>query len=416
MAKIAILGFGTVGSGVLEVLRTSAAKVARRTGEAVEVKYILEVRDFSAHPDADLFVQDINVILSDPEITAVVETMGGVRFAHPFVKQCLESGRSVATSNKELVATHGAELLAIAKANDCAFLFEAAVGGGMPLITPMHQCLVANEIEAVYGIVNGTTNFMLTKMMRENMGFEEALKIAQDLGYAETKDPGDDVDGRDAQRKIAILSSIACGMQVHTENIPARGIRAVTVEDLAIAEQLGAVIKLIAWMEKGKDGSVCAGVEPMLVRKKNQLAGVNDVYNAVLLRGDMLGDVMFYGQGAGKLATASAVVADVVDALKYGMGINDSLSWQASTPAEGLLTNKESATYYVRVEGLSHQTMQEECLKQSIEFGENVIIADNMLTENTALLDFQYVSGMADFANRVERAGGKVALMLKMLD
>lgn len=351
MAKVAILGFGTVGSGVLEVLRTNAQGISRRAGQEVAVKYILEVRDFSAHPDADLFVQDIDVILSDPEVTAVVETMGGVRFAYPFVKQCLESGRSVSTSNKELVATHGAELLAIAKEKGCAFLFEAAVGGGTPIITPMHQCLAANVISAVYGIVNGTTNFMLTKMMRENMDFAPALKIAQDLGYAETKDPGDDVDGRDAQRKIAILSSIASGVHVHPQNIPARGIREITVADLAFAEELNSVIKLIAWMKKGEDGSLCAGVEPMLVPKENQLAGVEDVYNAVLMRGDMLGDVMFYGKGAGKLPTASAVVADVVDALKNGVSVHDSLFWQPSLPAEEVFTDEMPATYYMRVEG-----------------------------------------------------------------
>lgn len=211
MAKIAIMGFGTVGSGVLEVCRRNAASIARRAGEPVEVKYILDVRDFSDSPDAALFVKDINVILNDPEVKVVVETIGGTRFAYPYVRQCLESGRSVCTSNKEMVATYGAELLALAREHKAAFLFEASVGGGTPIITPMHQCLAANQISQIQGIVNGTTNFMLTKMKRENMGFDAALKIAQQLGYAETKDPGDDVDGRDACRKIAILSSLACG-------------------------------------------------------------------------------------------------------------------------------------------------------------------------------------------------------------
>ena len=198
MAKIAIMGFGTVGSGVLEVIRRNAAAISRRAGEPVEVKYILDVRDFSGTPDADLFVNNIDVILNDPEIKVVVETIGGTRFAYPYVKACLESGRSVATSNKEMVATYGAELLALAKEHGAAFLFEASVGGGTPIITPMHQCLAANVISEIEGIVNGTTNFMLTKMARENMGFAEALKIAQQLGYAETKDPSDDVDGQDA--------------------------------------------------------------------------------------------------------------------------------------------------------------------------------------------------------------------------
>ncbi len=407
MAKVAILGFGTVGSGVLEVLRTSAANISRRAGQEVAVKYILEVRDFSAHPDADLFVQDIDVILTDPEVTAVVETMGGVRFAYPFVKQCLESGRSVATSNKELVATHGAELLALAKQNSCAFLFEAAVGGGTPIITPMHQCLAANVIGEVYGIVNGTTNFMLTKMMRENMGFAPALKIAQDLGYAETKDPGDDVDGRDAQRKIAILSSIASGVHVHPQNIPARGIREISVTDLAFAEELDCVIKLIAWMKKGEAGSLAAGVEPMLVPKTNQLAGVEDVYNAVLMRGDMLGDVMFYGKGAGKLPTASAVVADVVDALKSGAAVHDSLFWQPSLPAEEAFTDVAPATYYIRVENLSLQALMA-CTSPAQ-------VLESPAGTVAILLEHATPQALADAQQAIVAAGGSVALVLKQL-
>ena len=320
MAKIAIMGFGTVGSGVLEVCRRNAASIARRAGEPVEVKYILDVRDFSDSPDAALFVKDINVILNDPEVKVVVETIGGTRFAYPYVRQCLESGRSVCTSNKEMVATYGAELLALAREHKAAFLFEASVGGGTPIITPMHQCLAANQISQIQGIVNGTTNFMLTKMKRENMGFDAALKIAQQLGYAETKDPGDDVDGRDACRKIAILSSLACGHHVYPDNIPARGIRDVTVEDVKAAEQLDCAIKLIAWYHENPEGAAdafSAGVEPMLVPESNQLAGVNDVFNAVLMQGDMLGDVVFYGKGAGKLPTASAVVSDIIDEARH---------------------------------------------------------------------------------------------------
>ncbi len=407
MAKVAILGFGTVGGGVLEVLRTNAVSISRRAGQEVTVKYILEVRDFSSHPDAALFVQDIDIILNDPEVTAVVETMGGVRFAYPFVKQCLESGRSVATSNKELVATHGAELLGIAKQNGCAFLFEAAVGGGTPIITPMHQCLAANVISEVYGIVNGTTNFMLTKMMRENMDFAPALKIAQDLGYAETKDPGDDVDGRDAQRKIAILSSIASGVHVHPQNIPARGIREITVADLAMAEELNGVIKLIAWMKKSPDGSLCAGVEPMLVPKENQLAGVEDVYNAVLMRGDMLGDVMFYGKGAGKLPTASAVVADVVDALKSGASVHDSLFWQPSLPAEEMLTDTAAATYYMRIEGADLADVS------ALPGAEQLLEAPNGTI--AVVLKDATPDALAAMQAKLATVGGSVGLLLKVL-
>ncbi len=414
MAKVAILGFGTVGSGVLEVIQTNAQSIARRAGEEVAVKYILEKRDFSAHPDAQLFVQDIDVILSDDEVKVVVETMGGVQFAYPFVKQCLESGRSVATSNKELVATHGAELLAIAKQKSCAFLFEASVGGGTPVITPMHQCLAANVISDIYGIVNGTTNFMLTKMKMENMGFDEALKIAQALGYAETKDPGDDVDGRDACRKIAILSSIASGVHVHPENIPTCGIRAITVGDIAAAQSLGGVIKLIAWANKGEDGTVCAGVAPMLVAKENQLAGVDDVYNAVLMRGDMLGDVLFYGKGAGKLPTASAVVADVIDALKCGASVHDSLFWRASLPAQESFTDASCASYYVRVEGLCEADVTALCAAQN-EGKAQGSLAGQMVSACAGVLTAQTAQELAAFESAVQAKGGTLALSLKHL-
>ncbi len=353
MANIAILGFGNIGSGVLEVLRRNADSVARRAGQPVSVKYILDVRDFSSSPDAQLFVKTIDQILADDTVSLVVETIGGTRFAYPYVKACLESGRSVCTSNKELVAAHGAELIALARRNGCAFLFEASVGGGTPLLAPMHQSMAADVICAVQGIVNGTTNFMLTRMEKEGYDFAAALKLAQELGYAETKDPGDDVDGRDAARKIAILASLASGRHVYPQNVPARGIRDVTPADMARAKELGCAIKLIAWAQRGADGQFAAGVEPMLVPLTDQLAGVSDVYNAILVRGEMLGDVMFYGKGAGKLPTASAVVADVIEALKFGAQVHETLYWREEAPADGLLTLAEAAAYYVRVEGLA---------------------------------------------------------------
>ena len=376
MAKIAILGFGTVGSGVLEVCRRNAASIARRAGEPVEVKYILDIRDFSASPDAALFVKDLDVILADPEIRVVVETIGGTRFAYPYVRRCLESGRSVCTSNKEMVATYGAELLALARAHGAAFLFDASVGGGTPIITPMHQCLAANVITEVEGIVNGTTNFMLTKMARENMGFDEALKIAQQLGYAETKDPGDDVDGRDACRKIAILASLVCGHHIYPQNIPTRGIRDITVADVQAAAKLGCVIKLIAWMKLLPGGGVAAGVEPCLVPHENQLAGVDDVFNAILVKGDMLGDVVFYGKGAGKLPTASAVVADVIDALKEGAAIHDSLFWQPAEKLDHMLPDNAAYTWHLRVRGAAYGfRLPLEPVRS--EGGETVYQADN---------------------------------------
>ena len=408
MAKIAIMGFGTVGSGVLEVCRRNAASIARRVGEPVEVKYILDVRDFSASPDAALFTNSIDTILNDPEIKVVVETIGGTRFAYPYVRQCLESGRSVCTSNKEMVATYGAELLALAKAHNAAFLFEASVGGGTPIITPMHQCLAANHISQIRGIVNGTTNFMLTKMKRENMGFDAALKIAQQLGYAETKDPGDDVDGRDACRKIAILASLACGHHVYPDNIPTRGIRDITVADIKAAEKLDSAIKLIAWYDEGEDGNMAAGVEPMLVSNANQLAGVDDVFNAVLMKGDMLGDVVFYGKGAGKLPTASAVVADVIDALKNGVKIHDSLFWQESAPIEGLYGDSTPADHYVRLENATEAVAKD-------LFGQQIEMLDTSDGEAVFTLRGVTSGRLAELCAKARAAGVRVGNTLKWM-
>ena len=345
MANIAILGFDNIGSGTLEVLRASAQGVARRAGEPVEVKYICDVRDFSSHPDAKLFVRDIAPVLADESVSVVVETIGGTRFAYPMVKAALEAGKSVATSNKELVATHGAELLAIAREKKCAFLFEASVGGGMPLIKPVSECLAVNRIEKLYGIVNGTTNFMLTKMSG-GMDFDESLREAQRLGYAETIDPSADVDGIDAQRKTAILASMLTGRHIHPEDVPTRGIRDVSVRDIELAESLGCTVRLIAWVDN--DDAFACGVEPCLVDNANRIAGVEDVYNGVLIQCDMLEDVMFYGRGAGKLPTASSVVSDVADAVRYADSMNDTLFWEEA-PAKGSpYEDARVHEYYVR--------------------------------------------------------------------
>lgn len=407
MAKIAIMGFGTVGSGVLEVCRRNAASIARRAGEPVEVKYILDVRDFSDSPDAALFTKSLDTILADPEIKVVVETIGGTKFAYPYVRQCLESGRSVCTSNKEMVATYGAELLALAREHGAAFLFEASVGGGTPIITPMHQCLAANHISRIQGIVNGTTNFMLTKMKRENMSFEQALKIAQQLGYAETKDPGDDVDGRDACRKIAILASLACGHHVYPDNIPTRGIRDITVADVKAADKLDCAIKLIAWYDEGKAGQMAVGVEPMLVPHTNQLAGVDDVFNAVLMQGDMLGDVVFYGKGAGKLPTASAVVADVIDALKDGVKIHDSLFWKPAPKLEGLVQDPGTYAWYIRVRGVAAALLPNVAGPGQVVFEESGEAAYRIEAATAAQIE--------EIRAKVAVLGGEVALVLKQL-
>lgn len=375
MAKIAILGFGTVGSGVLEVLRHNAADITRRAGEPVEVKYICDIRDFSQHPDAALFVNNIDVILNDPEVSVVVETIGGTEPACRYVKAALESGRHVVTSNKELVAKCGAELLSIARRRKVCFLFEASVGGGTPVITPMHQCLAANVITRIAGIVNGTTNFILTKMAHENMEFDTALKLAQKLGYAETRDPSDDIDGIDAQRKIAILASLAFGRHFYPQNVPTRGIRDITVKDMELAARQNASVHLIAWANRPDNGTAALGVEPMLVKNDNQLAGVEDVFNAVLVEGDMLGDVVFYGKGAGKLPTASAVVADIMDALKNGVRIHDSLFWQETAPIEGVYENPTKGDYYIRLANAA----PDDCRKL---FGESIEILDTSEKES----------------------------------
>lgn len=312
MATIAILGYGTVGSGVLEVLRRNAASIERRAGQPVTVKYICDIRDFSSHPDAALFVNNIDVILSDPEVTAVVETIGGLKPAYFYVKSALESGRHVVTSNKELVATHGYELLQLAKANGVSYLFEASVGGGIPILRPLTNCLAANEVEQITGILNGTTNYILTRMIKAGLTFEQALKEAQDNGYAE-KDPTADVDGHDACRKICILSALACGQHVYPQQVPTQGIREVTLADVAYADSCGYKIKLLGRCLREPEGKVCAFVAPHLVSCENPLAGVEDVFNAIAVTGNAVGDVMFYGRGAGKLPTASAVVADVID-------------------------------------------------------------------------------------------------------
>ena len=312
MTKVAILGFGTVGSGVAEVLSKNSQGIARRSGGEIQVKYILDVRDFPDSPFKDCFVKDFSIIENDPEVSVVVESIGGLKPAYQFVKDSLLAGKSVVTSNKELVATHGYELLQLAMANGVSYLFEASVGGGIPILRPLTNCLAANEVEQITGILNGTTNYILTRMIKAGLTFEQALKEAQDNGYAE-KDPTADVDGHDACRKICILSALACGQHVYPQQVPTQGIREVTLADVAYADSCGYKIKLLGRCLREPEGKVCAFVAPHLVSCENPLAGVEDVFNAIAVTGNAVGDVMFYGRGAGKLPTASAVVADVID-------------------------------------------------------------------------------------------------------
>ena len=316
MKKVAIMGHGTVGSGVYEVFAMNAARIAQAVGEAVEVKYVLDLRDFSHLDYADKFVSDFETILNDPEVTVVAEVMGGVRAAYDFTKRCLQAGKSVCTSNKELVATYGEELLEIAQANNVNYLFEASVGGGIPIIRPMLQCLAANEIEEIAGILNGTTNYILTEMFQKGVAFADALAQAQALGYAEA-DPTADVEGHDACRKICILSNIAYGDKIDPNAVSCEGISKIALEDVQAADALGCVIKLLGRAVPAEDGGIYAYVAPHLISRKSPLASVDDVFNAIMVTGNALGEAMFYGKGAGKLATASAVVADMMDAIAH---------------------------------------------------------------------------------------------------
>lgn len=315
MAKIAVLGYGTVGSGVVEVIERNRSLIERRAGESLEVKYILDLRDFPGDPCEHKVVHDVNIILEDEEVDIICETMGGNEPAYTFSKKALMAGKSVCTSNKELVANHGAELIALAKRNHCNYLFEASVGGGIPIIRPLCNALTAERVEEISGILNGTTNYILTKMEKEGARFEDALKRAQELGYAE-RSPEADVEGYDACRKIAILSSLMAGKSVDYNEIYTEGITQITPEDFAYAHSMNMTIKLLAMSKAKKDGYLAA-VAPYLVFAENPLAGVGDVFNAVFVYGNMLGESMFYGKGAGKLPTASAVVGDVVDCVKH---------------------------------------------------------------------------------------------------
>lgn len=324
--KIAVLGYGTIGSGVVEVVKTNAESIARRTGEEVEVKYVLDLRDFPGDPVQEILVHDYSVIAEDDEIGIIVETMGGTKPAYEFVKTALLNGKSVCTSNKELVAAHGAELIHIAREKSVNFFFEASVGGGIPIIRPLNQCITADEIEEINGILNGTTNYILTKMSDEGADFADVLKEAQALGYAE-KDPTADVEGYDACRKIAILTSLAYGKQVDYEDIYTEGITKITAEDFMYAKKVNSAIKIFGTSRKEND-KIYAMVAPQMVNSEHPLYSVNGVFNGISVTGNMLGDVMFYGAGAGKLPTASAVVADVVAAVKH-QGENVPVTWSA---------------------------------------------------------------------------------------
>ena len=349
MINVAVLGFGTVGSGVVELIDMNKNHIAAKLENELNVKYILDIRDFSDSPYKDKFVKDFSVIENDPEIKVVAEVIGGATFAYDYTVRALKAGKSVVTSNKELVAQKGYELKKLPKENNVNYFFEASVGGGIPLIRPMHRCMAANEITEFYGILNGTTNYILTKMIEENVAFSDALKNAQALGYAEA-DPTADVEGIDACRKMCILASLAFGNHVYPKDVYAEGITKISLDDVAIADEKGYSIKLIGQGENyGKNLKVM--VAPALVPHTSLLSGVKDVFNSVLIRGNAVGDVFLCGRGAGKLPTASAVVADILDAAKHFEFLK---GWGWQDEIEGKVLNQEDleSAWYIRTENL----------------------------------------------------------------
>ncbi len=378
MANIAIMGYGTVGSGVVDVLRINQALINQRAEEEINIKYVLDLREFPGDPVEQVLIHDFEQIVNDPEVEIVVEVMGGIEPAYTFVKRCLLAGKSAVTSNKALVASHGTELLSIAKEQKVNFLFEASVGGGIPIIRNLKECLTADRIEEVTGILNGTTNYMMTKMFYDGADYEEVLKEAQDKGYAESN-PEADVEGQDACRKIAILSSIITGKEVDFEEIHTEGITKITKEDMMYAKEMRMTIKLLASAKRQND-QVCAMVSPVLLGQEHPLYSVNDVFNAIFVRGNVLGDAMFYGSGAGKLPTASAVMVDVIEAVKH-KSENIMAVW---TEEQAQLIPRSDTTkrYFVRIKG-KQEELQERLIR---EFGKITFVTVQSLTEECGFI------------------------------
>lgn len=396
MIKTAVLGYGTVGSGVVEVLEKNREIIAKRAGDEIEIKYVLDRKDFSGTPIENKIVSDFEQIIQDEEIKVVVEVLGGIEPAYTFVKRSLEAGKSVVTSNKELVAQCGAELLALAEKKQVNFLYEASVGGGIPIIRSLHQALTGDEIEEIIGILNGTTNYMMTKMFSEGVEYDEVLKEAQDKGYAE-RNPEADVEGHDACRKIAILSSVISGKCVDYKEIYTEGITKITATDMKYAKKLGKTIKLLASAKREGD-KISAMVSPCLLNDSHPLYHVDGVFNAVFVKGNMLGDAMLYGSGAGKLPTASAVVGDVVDAVK-NMGRVVMPVW---TEEKIVLTDKADTEkkFFVRMKGVPEEYTE----KIEAVFGktEQVVLEDisgefGLMTEK--MKESVYEEKAAQFSN-----------------
>ncbi|MGM9537362.1 MAG: homoserine dehydrogenase [Candidatus Onthomonas sp.] len=350
MVNVAILGFGTVGSGVAEVIHKNGQHISERVSNQIALKYILDVRDFPDSIFADKVIHDFSIIENDPTIGVVVETIGGATIALDYTRRALAAGKSVVTSNKELVATHGYELMQLAREKNVSYLFEASVGGGIPILKPIRTCLAANELSEITGILNGTTNYILTRMIRAGLSFEDALKEAQANGYAE-RNPAADIEGHDACRKICILASLAFGRQISPDQVPTEGITSITLADVDYAKSAGMKIKLLGRaIRRDSDGKVCAYVAPHLVQDESPLANVEGVFNAISVVGDAIGDVMFYGQGAGKLPTASAVVGDVMDAAKHMCYLKNNC-WEDGGPDVVYSADEVSSRWYVRLAG-----------------------------------------------------------------
>ena len=410
MVSIAIMGHGVVGSGVAEIFTTHKQKLQASIGEEVYVKKILDLREFPDSPLADRFTKNFEDIINDLEIRVVVEVMGGLNPAYDFVKRCLKAGKSVVTSNKELVAAHGAELLEIAKETNTNFLFEASVGGGIPIIRPMSQCLVANNVDEIAGILNGTTNFILTKMIEDGMQFDDALKLAQELGFAE-RNPAADIEGHDACRKICILASLAYGKHVYPDSVHTEGITKITLEDVRYAEAFHCVIKLIGSVKRLADGKIDIIVAPMLVPNKSQLANIDYEFNGIMVRGDCTGDVVFYGKGAGKLPTASAVVADVIDCCKH-LKTRKFLYWADGNGKNILPWEESSRAMYVRANGSNVAEKAEKI------FGEVTVInkADAPAEEKAFVVKAMPYSEFAEKIAQLEADGVSVLSSIRVAD
>ncbi len=384
MLGFAVMGHGVVGSGVVEVFQKNYENIVSRAGTDFELKYVLDIRDFPDLDYSDKFTKNFDDILNDPDVTVVAEVMGGLKPAYDYTKRCLLAGKSVVTSNKELVAAKGAELLKIAKENNVNYLFEASVGGGIPIIRPINQCLAANNIDEILGILNGTTNFIMTKMIKEGMTFEDALLLAQQLGYAE-RDPSADVDGHDACRKICILASLAFGRHVYPAQVHTEGISKITLMDVAYAGAYNSVIKLIGKVSMKENGKLYCIVSPMLVSHESQLSSVDDVFNAIMVRGNATGDVMFYGKGAGKLPTASAVMADIIDCIKH-IKARKYVFWEDGSPDYVDDYLEGETAFYVRA-----KAADTDAAKKSVEqaFGKVKFIS----CENAPQHDIAFITG-----------------------